>query len=96
MLHLGLEDFPASDPVYIIAPIGATFLRQRVTQMRASSKCSRVESSISAAAQPLSGDLTAKEFVNPTATVDPPPSALDDSSIQSMLDIVMTVQAAHG
>ena len=62
--------------------------------MRASSKCSRVESSISAAAQPLSGDLTAKEFVNPTA--DPPPSALDDSSIQSMLDIVMTVQATHG
>ena len=96
LLHLGLEDFPASEPVHIIAPIGATFLRQRVTQMRASSKCSRVESSISAAAQPLSGDLTAKEFVNPTAAVDPPPSALDDSSIQSMLDIVMTVQAAHG
>ena len=31
LLHLGLEDFPASEPVYIIAPIGATFLRQRAT-----------------------------------------------------------------
>ena len=30
LLHLGLEDFPASEPVYIISPIGATFLTQRV------------------------------------------------------------------
>ena len=29
LLDLGLEDFPASEPVHIIAPIGATFLRQR-------------------------------------------------------------------
>ena len=29
LLHLELEDFPASKPVHIIAPIGATFLRQR-------------------------------------------------------------------
>ena len=27
LLHLGLEDFPTSKPVHIIAPIGATFLR---------------------------------------------------------------------
>ena len=26
-LFLGLNDFPASEPVHIIAPIGATFLR---------------------------------------------------------------------
>ena len=38
LLHLGLEEFPASDFVYIIAPIGATFLRQKVAQMKASSK----------------------------------------------------------
>ena len=38
LLHLGLEDFPASKPVHIIAPIGATFLRQRAAQIRASSK----------------------------------------------------------
>ena len=29
LLDLELEDFPASEPVHIIAPIGATFLRQR-------------------------------------------------------------------
>ena len=27
LLHLGLDKFSASEPVYIIAPIGATFLR---------------------------------------------------------------------
>ena len=30
LFHLGLEDFPASEPIHIIAPIGATFLRQRL------------------------------------------------------------------
>ena len=29
LLFLGLDDFPADEPVHIIAPIGATFLRQR-------------------------------------------------------------------
>ena len=29
LLDLGLEDFPASKPVHIIAHIGSTFLRQR-------------------------------------------------------------------
>ena len=29
LLHLGLDEFPASEPVHIIAPIGATFLGQR-------------------------------------------------------------------
>ena len=27
LLHLGLEDFPASESIHIVAPIGATFLR---------------------------------------------------------------------
>ena len=34
LLFLSLDDFPASKPVHIIAPIGATFLRQMTTQMR--------------------------------------------------------------
>ena len=42
LLHLGLEDFLASEPIHIIAPIGATFLRQRAAQMKASSKRPRV------------------------------------------------------
>ena len=54
LLYLGLDDFPASKPVHIVAPIGATFLRQMAAQMRASSKCPRVESSSSVAPPPPS------------------------------------------
>ena len=65
--------------------------------MKASSKRPRAESSTGAASLPPSlGDPTAEEYVNPTAAVDPPPSSSSDSSIRSMLDIFMTVQAAHG
>ena len=97
LLDLGLEDFPASEPVHIITPIGAAFIRQRATLMKASSKCHRVESSTGDASRPpSSGDPSAEEFVNPTTAVYPPPSSTSDSSIRSMLDTVMTVQAAHG
>ena len=34
LLHLGLKEFPTFEPVHIIAPIGATFLRQKAVQMR--------------------------------------------------------------
>ena len=81
MLHLGLEDFLASKPFYIIAPIGATFLQQRAAQMKASSKCPRVESSTSVSRPPTSGDPTAEEFVDPTTAVEPPASSLSDDSI---------------
>ena len=65
--------------------------------MRASSKRPIVESSIGAATQPpSSSDLTTEAYVDPTAVVDPPPSSSGDSSIQSMLDTVMTIQATHG
>ena len=91
LLHLGLEDFFASELVHIIAPIGATFLRQRAAQLKASSKHPRVESSKGAASIPPSGDPTAGDFVNPIAVMDPPPSSSSDSSIRSMLETVMTV-----
>ena len=96
LLDLSLEDFLAFEPVHIIAPIGATFLRQRATQLKASSKSPRVESSTSASSMPPFGDPTAEEYVNPTAAMDPPPSSSSDSFIQSMLDIIMTVQVAYG
>ena len=75
LLDLGLEDFPASEPVHIIAPIGATFLRQRAAQLKASSKRPRVESSTGAAPRPSSSDPTVEEFVDPTAVVNPPTSS---------------------
>ena len=34
LLHLGLEEFPTFELVHIIAPICATFLRQKAIQMR--------------------------------------------------------------
>ena len=66
--------------------------------MRASSKRPLLESS-SGVAPPLppsSSDPTVKKYVDPTAAIDPSPSTSGDSSIRSMLDTVMTVQAAHG
>ena len=76
LLHLGLEQFLMSKPVRIIAPIGATFLRQRAAQMRASSKRPHVESSLGVTPPPppSSGNPTTKEYVDPTSAVDPPPS----------------------
>ena len=65
--------------------------------MKASSKRAKVESSTGNAFRPpTSGDPTAEEHVDLTAAVDPPPSSLSDSSLWSMLDIVMTIQVAHG
>ena len=99
LLHLGLEDFQAFEPVHIIAPIGATFLRQRAALMRASSKRPRVEPSFSAPSPPpppSSNDPAADEFINLTAATASPPSTSDDSSICRMLDTIMTVQAVHG
>ena len=93
LLHLGLEEFPASEPVHIIAPIGATFLRQMDAQMQASSKRPRVESSSSALPPPppsSSGDPATDAFIDPTDVADPPPFASDVSRIHRDLDTVMT------
>ena len=86
LLDLGLEDFPASEPIHIIAPIGVTFLRQKVAQLKASSKRPRVESSTSATRPSTSGDPTTEEFVDPTAVVEPLASSSSDSSLWSMLE----------
>ena len=74
-MHLGLFEFPASELVHIIAPIGATFLRQRVDQMRASSKRPRVEpSGVSPPSPSSTGDIMVEEFVDHAAVDVPPPS----------------------
>ena len=95
LLHLGLDEFLAFEPVHIIAPIGATFLRQRAAQMRESSKRPRVKSSGVAPPPPPSstGDTTAEDSVDPAAaTIVPSPSTLDDSDIQHMLKTIMTIR----
>ena len=67
--------------------------------MRASSKCPKVKlSGIAPPPRPPSytGDATAEESVDPTATNVPLPSTSDDSDIRRMLETVMTIQAAYG
>ena len=83
LLHLDLDEFPVSEPVHIISPIGATFLRQRATQMRASSKHPRVEPSSVTPPPPSSTcATTAKEPVDlATDATVPPTSTSDDSNI---------------
>ena len=87
-----------SEPIHIVAPIGATFLRHRSTQLRASSKRPRVEPSGVAPPSPSSiGDITAEEPIAHVAAADvPSPPISDDFDIRRMLEIVITVQVAHG
>ena len=47
LLFLGLADFPSSEPVHIVGPLGATFLCQRATHLRADPSVSHGASSSS-------------------------------------------------
>ena len=65
--------------------------------MRATSKLPRVDSSFSGVSPPPpTSDPVADAYVDLIAVATPPPSTSDDSDIRHMLEIVMTVQAAHG
>ena len=98
LLFLGLADFPSGEPVHVVAPIGATFLRQKAAHMRAGSTRTRVKPS-GAVPPPPSSTSTDTAESSSAATVDadvPPPTTSDDSDIRRMLDHVLIVQAAHG
>ena len=98
LLFLGLDGFPSGKPVYVIAPIGATFLRQRAAHLRAS--CPRGASSSAVLPPPSSTGADAVETSGGAAVAAdadvPPPTTSDDSDIRRTLDHVLTVQAAHG
>ena len=47
ILFLGLADFPASESVHVVGPLGATFLRQRAAHLRADPSVFRGASSSS-------------------------------------------------
>ena len=99
LLFLSLDDFPASEPVHIIPPIGATFLRRRAAQMRESSKRPQVEPSGTAPPPSSTGTTFGEASVDPVsggAAVVPPPSTSDDFDIRRTLETVITIQAAHG
>ena len=93
-MFLGLDDIPASEPVYIIAPIGATFLRQRATQMRESSKRHQVEPSGTIPPPSSIGTTSSEASPDPiggAAAAIPPLSTSDDFDIRRTLETVMTV-----
>ena len=99
LLFLGLADFPASGPVHVVGPLGATFLRQRaaylrVAHLKADPSVSRGASS-SSVPPPPSSIGAAKTFGAAAATDVPPPTTSDDSDIRRTLDHVLTVQAAQ-
>ena len=98
LLFLDLDDFPAGEPVHVIDPIGATFLRQRAAQLRVGSTRPRGVSSGDIPPPPSStGADTAETSGVAAADADvPPPTTSDDSDIRRTLDHVLTVQAAHG
>ena len=98
LLFLSLDDFPASEPVHVIAPIGATFLRQGAAHLRVGPARPKGASSGVVPPPPSStGADSAEASGAATANGDvPPPTTSDDSNIQRKLDHVLTVQAAHG
>ena len=54
LLFLGLADFPANEPVHVVGPLGATFLRQRAIHLRADPSVFRGVSSRSVPSPPSS------------------------------------------
>ena len=98
LLFLGLVDFPVGEPVHVLAPIGATFLRQRAAHLRVGSTHPRGVSSGDIPPPPSStGANTVDAFDAAAADADvSPPTTSDDSDIRRTLDHVLIVQAAHG
>ena len=95
LLFLGLAEFPSNEPVHVVGPLGATFLRQRADHLRADPSVSRGASSSSV--PPLPSSIGAAETSSGGAATDvPSPTTSDDSDIRCTLDHVLTVQAAQG
>ena len=95
LLFLGLADFPSSEHVHVIGPLGATFLRQRAAHLKADPSVSCGASSSSVPPPPSS--TGAAETSSAAAATDvPPPTTSDDPDIQRTLDHVLTIQAAQG
>jgi len=96
LLFLGLADFPASEPVHVVGPLGATFLRQRAAHLRADPLVSRGASSSRVPPPPSSTGAAETSGAAAAATDVPPPTTSDDSDIRRTLDHVLTVQAPQG
>ena len=73
LLFFGLVDFPADEPVHVIAPIGATFPRQRAAHLRVGSTHPRGVTSSAVPPHPSStGADTTEVSGSATANADVP------------------------
>ena len=83
LLFLGLADFPTGEPVYVVSPLGATFLRQRAAHLRVDPSGPRGASSSDVPLPPSSTSAIAAETSGGGAAAAnvPPPTTSDDSNI---------------
>ena len=95
LLFLSLADFPFGEPVHVVAPLGATFLKQRATHLRVDPSGPRGASPSDVPPPPSSTGVNATETSGAAADV-PPSTTSNDSDIRHTLDHVLTVQAAQG
>ena len=98
LLFLGLADFPSGEPVHVVTPLGATFLRQRAAHLIVDPLSTRGASFGDVPPPPSSIGAEAAETSSPgAADADVPPSTTsDDSDIRRTLDHVLTIQVAQG
>ena len=97
LLFFGLADFPYGEPIHVVTPLGATFLRQRAAHLRVDPSGPRGGSSGDVPPPPSSIGVDAAKTSGATAAVDVPPTTTsDDSDVRCTLDHVLTVQAAQG
>ena len=96
MLFLGLADFPSSEPVHVVVPLGATFLKQRATHLRVDPSGPKGAFSGDVPPPPSSTGVDAVETSGGGAADVPPLTTSDDSDIRRTLDHVLTIQVAQG
>ena len=81
LLFLGLANFPAGEPVHVVGPLGATFLRQRVAHLRVDPSVSRGASSSIPPPPSSTGATETSGAAAATAADASPPTTSNDSDI---------------
>ena len=80
-MFLGLANFPAGEPVHVIAPIGATFPRQRAAHLRVGPTRPRGASSGVVPPPPSSTGTDTTEVSGVVGANVPLPTTSNDSDI---------------
>ena len=91
LLFLGLANFPSSEPVHVVGPLGATFLRQRAAHLRADPSVSHGASSSSVPPPPSSAGAAETSGAAVAATDVPSPTTSNNFDIRRTLDHVLTI-----